>query len=82
MCRRRHYECNLSCLIKKLDPNLNIVILERLDSVAKESSATWNNAGTGHSALCELNYTPEDKNNAIITGRGILIFGIKLYIRR
>jgi hypothetical protein len=23
-----------------------------------ESSSAWNNAGTGHAALCELSYTP------------------------
>src|SRR5690625_2748832 len=35
------------------------MIFERLDQPAKESSSPWNNAGTGHAALCELNYTPE-----------------------
>lgn len=52
----------LSKLIKK---DLKILILERLDEVAQESSAAWNNAGTGHSGLCELNYTPEDKDGII-----------------
>lgn len=55
----------LSVLLKILRPNCSILILERLDDVAKESSAAWNNAGTGHSALCELNYTPEDANGKI-----------------
>lgn len=49
----------LVLLVKLVKPELNVLILERLDKVAQESSATWNNAGTGHSALCELNYTPE-----------------------
>ncbi len=49
----------LAIITKLLDPNLDILILERLDKVAQESSAAWNNAGTGHSALCELNYCPE-----------------------
>ncbi|RLJ64260.1 malate dehydrogenase (quinone) [Lacinutrix venerupis] len=49
----------LALLTKLVKPELNILILERLDNVALESSAAWNNAGTGHSALCELNYTPE-----------------------
>ncbi|WP_299891886.1 malate dehydrogenase (quinone) [uncultured Lacinutrix sp.] len=49
----------LALLIKLVKPELSILILERLDTVGLESSAAWNNAGTGHSALCELNYTPE-----------------------
>jgi malate dehydrogenase (quinone) len=40
-------------------------MVERLDGVAEESSNGWNNAGTGHSALAELNYTPEDKNGNV-----------------
>lgn len=55
----------LGVLLKELDPTLIIQIVERLDMVAAESSDAWNNAGTGHSALCELNYTPEDKNGNI-----------------
>ena len=50
---------NLALLCKLLNPKMDILILERLENVAQESSAAWNNAGTGHSALCELNYTPE-----------------------
>jgi malate dehydrogenase (quinone) len=46
-------------MLHEFDPNLEIVIFERLGEVAKESSSAWNNAGTGHSAFCELNYTPE-----------------------
>ena len=49
----------LGMLLKQLEPNLTIKIIERLDSAAAESSDAWNNAGTGHSAFCELNYTPE-----------------------
>ncbi|QNM86918.1 malate dehydrogenase (quinone) [Polaribacter pectinis] len=49
----------LALITKLLEPKTNILILERLDKVAQESSAAWNNAGTGHSALCELNYCPE-----------------------
>jgi malate dehydrogenase (quinone) len=49
----------LGVLLKELDPNLTIGIYERLDAVAAESSDAWNNAGTGHSAFCELNYTPQ-----------------------
>ncbi|AKS34847.1 malate:quinone oxidoreductase [Mycolicibacterium goodii] len=48
----------LGALIKLLEPNWSITMIERLDGAAAESSDPWNNAGTGHSALCELNYTP------------------------
>lgn len=49
----------LGLLLKELNPNIKIEIYERLDMAAAESSDAWNNAGTGHSAFCELNYTPE-----------------------
>ncbi|MFT9453028.1 malate:quinone oxidoreductase [Komagataeibacter saccharivorans] len=48
----------LGALLRQLEPNLSIALFGRLDDVALESSNAWNNAGTGHSALCELNYTP------------------------
>lgn len=50
----------LGIMLKEFNPDLKIVLFERLDRVAQESSAAWNNAGTGHSAFCELNYTPQD----------------------
>tara|TARA_R110002020_G_scaffold190124_1_gene389530 strand:- start:502 stop:2004 length:1503 start_codon:yes stop_codon:yes gene_type:complete len=55
----------LALITKLIRPELKILILERLDKVAQESSAAWNNAGTGHSALCELNYTPENEDGSI-----------------
>ena len=48
----------LGSLLRELEPNWEITLLERLDRVGAESSNAWNNAGTGHSALCELNYSP------------------------
>ena len=63
----------LALLLKKLQPSLEILIIERLDKVAKESSAAWNNAGTGHSALCELNYTPKDENGNVNISKAIKI---------
>lgn len=48
----------LGTMLRSLDPSLKIVLLEKLDAVAKESTHCWNNAGTGHAAYCELNYTP------------------------
>ncbi|MBA9077973.1 MULTISPECIES: malate:quinone oxidoreductase [Rufibacter] len=55
----------LGVMLKQLQPDLTIEIYERLNEVAAESSDAWNNAGTGHSAFCELNYTPEKANGTI-----------------
>jgi malate dehydrogenase (quinone) len=48
----------LSALLRRLEPNWSITVVERLDGAAAESSDPWNNAGTGHAGLCELFYTP------------------------
>lgn len=48
----------LAVLLRELDPNITIQLYETLASEAQESSNAWNNAGTGHAALCEMNYTP------------------------
>ena len=48
----------LAKILKELNPSLKILILESLNDVGLESSEAWNNAGTGHAGLCELNYTP------------------------
>ncbi len=55
----------LAAFLKELNPNLEIHIYERLDVIAGESSDAWNNAGTGHSALCELNYTPLQEDGSV-----------------
>jgi len=55
----------LGVFIKRLMPYAKITIYERLNQVAAESSNAWNNAGTGHSAFCELNYTPEKEDGTI-----------------
>ncbi len=55
----------LGTLLKELQPGLTIELFERLDAPAEESSNAWNNAGTGHAALCELNYTPERPDGSI-----------------
>ena len=55
----------LGTLLKQLEPDWDIRIFERLPALALESSNPWNNAGTGHSALCELNYTPERADGSI-----------------
>lgn len=63
----------LGVLLKELEPNLSIEIYERLDIAAAESSDAWNNAGTGHSAFCELNYTPEKKDGTVETKKAVQI---------
>lgn len=55
----------LGVMLKKLMPSAQIYIFERMDQVAVESSDAWNNAGTGHSGFCELNYTPMDKEGNV-----------------
>lgn len=55
----------LGTLLKELNPDLNIKVFEKLDKAGEESSNEWNNAGTGHAALCELNYTTEKKDGTI-----------------
>ena len=55
----------LATFLKELEPSLRIEVFETLDGAAQESSDAWNNAGTGHAALCELNYTPERPDGTI-----------------
>ena len=63
----------LGMLLKQLNPAIRIEIVERLDGAATESSDAWNNAGTGHSAFCELNYTPEKKDGSVDISKAIKI---------
>ena len=63
----------LGLILKELQPDLKIEIYERLDIAAAESSDAWNNAGTGHSAFCELNYTPEAEDGSISPKKAISI---------
>jgi malate dehydrogenase (quinone) len=55
----------LAVMLKELDPTLKIEIYEVLGEAAQESSNAWNNAGTGHAAMCELNYTPARADGSI-----------------
>jgi malate dehydrogenase (quinone) len=55
----------LAVILKQLDPSLKVEIYEVLGGEAQESSNAWNNAGTGHAALCELNYTPQKSDGSI-----------------
>lgn len=60
-------------LLKLLEPTLRIALFERLEVVAGESSDARNNAGTGHSALCELNYTPERADGTLDVSKALRI---------
>ncbi|VVQ06359.1 Malate:quinone oxidoreductase [Pseudomonas fluorescens] len=63
----------LGVWLNELEPGWSMEMVERLDGVAEESSNGWNNAGTGHSALAELNYTPEDKDGNVTIAKAIEI---------
>lgn len=63
----------LGVLLKELDPSLSLEVLELRESSAVESSNPWNNAGTGHAALCELNYTPEGADGSIDIKKSVTI---------
>jgi malate dehydrogenase (quinone) len=55
----------LGTVLKELEPSLSITMLETLKDCAQESSQAWNNAGTGHAANCELNYTPQRPDGSV-----------------
>src|SRR5688572_28685602 len=63
----------LGLMLRELHPGINIEVFERLDKAAAESSDSWNNAGTGHSAFCELNYTPEQEDGSIDITKAVSI---------
>jgi malate dehydrogenase (quinone) len=52
-------------VLKELDPSLSIAVFEVLEDCGLESSDSWNNAGTGHAANCELNYTPQKPDGSV-----------------
>lgn len=61
----------LGTMLKQLEPTWKIALFEQLDRPGLESSSPWNNAGTGHSALCELNYTPAGKDGTVNPAKAI-----------
>ncbi|HEY7054173.1 MAG TPA: malate dehydrogenase (quinone) [Mycobacterium sp.] len=63
----------LCALLRLVEPSWSITVVERLDGAAAESSDPWNNAGTGHSALCELNYTPEQPDGSINISKAVKV---------
>ncbi|SHG45334.1 malate:quinone oxidoreductase [Ornithinibacillus halophilus] len=63
----------LGTLLKELKPEWEIKVFEKLDKPGVESSNEWNNAGTGHAALCELNYTVEKPDGTLDISKAIKI---------
>lgn len=63
----------LGTYLQELEPDWSMTMVERLDGVAQESSNGWNNAGTGHSALMELNYTPQKADGSISIEKAVEI---------
>lgn len=63
----------LGILLKELSPDWDMTIFEKLDRAGEESSNVWNNAGTGHSALCELNYTTENPDGSLDISKALRI---------
>ena len=63
----------LAAILKEISPSLNLEIVEQHASSALESSDPWNNAGTGHAGLCELNYTPQAADGTIDIQRAVRI---------
>ena len=63
----------IGMLLKELMPDIRIDIFERLDTVGAESSDAWNNAGTGHAAFCELNYTPQKPDGSVDISKAVKI---------
>jgi malate dehydrogenase (quinone) len=63
----------LAVVLKELDPSLKIELYEVLGSEAQESSNAWNNAGTGHAALCELNYTPQKSDGSVDISKALQV---------
>jgi malate dehydrogenase (quinone) len=63
----------LGSLLKELVPDWEITVIERLATAGEESSNEWNNAGTGHSSLCELNYTVEKSDGSIDISKAVKV---------
>ncbi len=63
----------LGMMLQMLSPSLHMTVVDALGEAATESSAAWNNAGTGHAALCELNYTPEAADGSVSIDRAVKI---------
>jgi malate dehydrogenase (quinone) len=63
----------LGVFLKELEPSLNIEMFETLEGAGLESSDSWNNAGTGHAANCEMNYTPQRADGSVDISKALEI---------
>lgn len=63
----------LGTYLQALEPDWTVTLVERLDQVAAESSNGWNNAGTGHAALAEMNYTPQNADGSVNIDKAVTI---------
>src|SRR6202047_682812 len=63
----------LGVFLKELEPSLTVAMFETLEDCALESSEAWNNAGTGHAANCEMNYTPERSDGSIDISKALQV---------
>ena len=61
----------LATFLTELDPSLNVTLFEVLHDCAQESSGSWNNAGTGHAANCELNYTSQRADGRVDVSKAL-----------
>ena len=58
----------LASMMATEHPDSRVLLLEKATRIAGESSDPWNNAGTGHSGFCELNYMPDPDDPAKAIG--------------
>lgn len=65
----------MASIMQTIRPDWSIVLYERANEVAAESSGDWNNSGTGHAGLCELNYTPRNADGSIATTKAVTVSG-------
>ncbi|MCL2316331.1 MAG: malate dehydrogenase (quinone) [Actinomycetia bacterium] len=63
----------LAAILSSLDPTLSLMVIERMPQAAEESSSPWNNAGTGHAGMAELNYSPEKADGSVDVSKAIAI---------
>lgn len=62
-----------AAIVKEMQPDLRVELFETLDGAAQESSNALNNAGTGHAALCELNYTARKGDGSVDIARALKV---------
>lgn len=63
----------LGAILRRLEPDASITVIERSEAAGTESSGAWNNAGTGHAGLCELFYTPQRPDGSIDVAKAVRV---------